>query len=50
MLAIYIGVQMFMMTYRYLDGVKNGKVIKKKKAYGLVVDSYIVQLKNDPRH
>lgn len=30
MLAIYIGVQMFMMTYRYLDGVKNGKVIKKK--------------------
>lgn len=49
MLAIYIGVQTFMITYRYLDGVKNGKVIK-KKAYGLVVDSYIVQLKNDPRH
>lgn len=48
MLAIYIGVQTFMMTYD--DGVKNGKVIKKKKAYGLVVDSYIVQLKNDPRH
>lgn len=29
MLAIYIGVQTFMMTYD--DGVKNGKVIKKKK-------------------
>lgn len=51
MLAIYIGVQTFMMTYRYLDGVKNGKVIKKKRHTGWwwIRTSYSLKMTQDIR-
>lgn len=52
MLAIYIGVQTFMMTYRYLDGVKNGKVIKKKRHTGWwwIRTSYSLKMTQDIRN